>query len=208
MKPHRKLTRRSFLGQVAGGAVLAGGALALVEGRASAQTTDSDPTDLPGLGRGGGRTTDRDTGPGADPIGRGRGSAPRQAVCSDSDAGDPQGRGRRCHRYANDIDDRGMDREPPRTGITDNDRGSPNADMEGRGRGGPGNRPQTGYTDHDPSDPAGNGRGGAGGPPYTGHTDADPGDRAGYGRGGSRRCTDADTGSYADAAGRGRFCPR
>ena len=30
----------------------------------------------------------------------------------------------------------------------------------------------------------------------------------GYGRGGSRRCTDADTGSYADPAGRGRFCPR
>ena len=30
MKPHRKLSRRSFLGRVAGGAVLAGGALALV----------------------------------------------------------------------------------------------------------------------------------------------------------------------------------
>ena len=152
--------------------------------------------------------TDRDTGPGADPIGRGRGNAPRRSGCSDTDAGDPQGNGRRCQRYPNDIDDRGADREPRITGITDNDRGSPNADMEGRGRGTPENRPQTGYTDHDPSDPAGNGRGGAGRPPYPGHTDADPGDRAGYGRGGSRQCTDVDTGSYADPAGRGRFCPR
>jgi len=207
MKASRKLSRRSFLGSVAGGLV-AGGALGLVSGRAAAQATDSDPSDVPGFGRGGTGVTDRDTGTGADPIGRGRGANRPPAGCSDSDAGDPSGRGRRCHRYANDIDDRGMDREPPRTGITDNDRGSPNADLEGRGRGTAGNRPPTGYTDHDPSDPAGNGRGGAGGPAYTGHTDADPSDRAGYGRGGSRRCTDADTGSYADPAGRGRFCPR
>lgn len=207
MKPARKLNRRSFLAHVVGGAVVSGGALAAVSGAARAQTTDSDPRDVPGFGRGGG-VTDSDTGTGADPIGRGRGTAPRLPACSDSDAGDPEGRGRRCHRFANDIDDRGTDREPPRTGITDSDRGSPNADMEGRGRGTPENRPQTGYTDHDPSDTAGNGRGGAGGPPYSGHTDADPSDRAGYGRGGSRRCTDADTGAYADRAGAGRFCPR
>lgn len=205
MRTLRRICRRSFLARVAGGIVIGGSSLALVTKRASAQATDSDQNDIPGFGRGTG-ITDRDTGTGADPIGRGRG--PRPSGCSDTDAGDPQGRGHRCHRYSNDIEDRGMDREPPRTGITDNDRGSPNADMEGRGRGSAGNRPPTGYTDSDPSDPAGIGRGGAGGPPYTGHTDADPGDRAGYGRGGSRRCTDADTGTYADPAGLGRFCPR
>ena len=177
----------------------------MMTGRARAQVTDNDSgehADVPGFGRGTG-VTDRDTGPNGDPIGRGRGERP--SGYSDTDAGDPEGRGVRGPRGPSDIHDRGLDREPPRTGISDMDRG-PYADTEGRGRGNAENRP-SGYTDGDPSDPAGNGRGGAGGPAYTGHTDADPGDRAGYGRGGSRRCTDADTGSYADPAGQGRFCP-
>ena len=206
MKPTRKLNRRSFLNRVAGGLAASGGAFALMWApRARAQHTDTDNQDVPLLGRGGNTgVTDRDTGTNADPIGRGRGQRP--SGYSDTDAGDPEGRGVRGPRAPSDIHDRGLDREPPRTGISDMDRG-PYADTEGRGRGNAQNRP-SGYTDGDPSDPSGNGRGGAGGPAYTGHTDADPGDRAGYGRGGSRRCTDADTGSYADPAGQGRFCPQ
>ena len=210
MKPSRRVSRRSFFLQAPGGAVSAAGALALMTGRAKAQVTDNDTganSDLPGFGRGGSGVTDHDTGANADPLGNGRGPGP--SGCSDNDAGDPEGRGRRCQHYANDLEDRGADREPQWTGITDNDRGSPNADLDGRGRGTREQEAQrpSGYTDGDPSDPAGNGRRYQGGPPYTGHTDADPGDRAGYGRGGAPRCTDADTGSHADAAGAGRYCP-
>ena len=89
MKPTRKLSRRSFLGRVAGGAIAGGAALTVLGGPAEAfQVTDSD------------------TGPNADPVGRGRGGR----SCSDSDTGrnaDPGGRGRRCGGG--------------RTGITDSD---------------------------------------------------------------------------------------
>lgn len=123
MKPTRKLSRRSFLGRVAGGAV-AGGALAMFAGPARAQNTrysgvtDSDTganADRPGYGVGTrNHYTDRDTGPNADaqfhgrgPNGRPGGSASGQGsygepqtACSDTDAGpdaDPGGRGRRCN---------------------------------------------------------------------------------------------------------------
>src|SRR5688572_14564101 len=113
MKPTRKLSRRSFLGRVAGGALVGGAALTVLGGRAEALQTDND------------------SGPNADPAGRGRG-------VTDNDRGrnaDPAGRGRG-------------------TGVSDNDSGR-NADPAGRGRG-----RATGVTDNDPSDPANGGRGG------------------------------------------------
>lgn len=110
MKTSRKLSRRSFFLQVAGGA-LGSGALALVGGRARAQTgpytgiTDSDSgsyADNAGHGRGPGgnrsgqpgRTGITDSDP-TDPVGSGRG---RYTGYSDSDSGpgaDPSGGGRR-----------------------------------------------------------------------------------------------------------------
>lgn len=106
MKSARKLNRRSFLARVAGGAVVAGGALGLTGGGARAgQVTDRDPSDPVGRGRGGGTgLTDADSGPGADPAGRGRGAS-----------GPPRGVG----EY---------------TGVTDADTGA-NADPPQRGRG-------------------------------------------------------------------------
>jgi hypothetical protein len=103
----RKTTRRSFLARVAGGALVLGGPLSLIAGRAVAgQVTDHDPTDPVGQGRGGGTgITDRDSGPGADPAGRGRGTDPSQS--------------------------RG---EGPVTGVTDSDYGT-SADPPQRGRG-------------------------------------------------------------------------
>src|SRR4051812_30091711 len=74
MKPTRRLSRRSFLARVAGGAIVAGGALTMVGAPAGAlQVTDSDRgpnADPAGRGRG---VTDSDSGPNADPAGRGRG---------------------------------------------------------------------------------------------------------------------------------------
>jgi hypothetical protein len=55
MKSVRKLSRRSFLARVAGGAVAAGGAMVMPTGTAQAQVTDSDSganADSPGRGRG------------------------------------------------------------------------------------------------------------------------------------------------------------
>ncbi len=81
MKPVRKLSRRSFLTRVAGGAVIAGGAIATLGGTAQAlQVTDSDSgatADPPGRGRGNRRIrgcTDGDSGATADPAGNGRGT--------------------------------------------------------------------------------------------------------------------------------------
>ncbi|MGQ0659647.1 hypothetical protein [Sphingosinicella sp.] len=105
MKETRKLNRRSFLAKVAGGAAIGGGALAVIA-PAAAQTgiTDRDPGDRVGYGRGGGTgLTDADSGPGADPAGRGRGaSGPPRGVgehtgVTDADTGssaDPPQRGR------------------------------------------------------------------------------------------------------------------
>ena len=76
MKPTRKLSRRSFLGRVAGGAILGGGALMAVSDTASAlQCSDSDSgpnSDPPGRGRSCGGCSDSDSGPNSDPGGRGR----------------------------------------------------------------------------------------------------------------------------------------
>ena len=109
MTPRRKLSRRSFLAKVAGGSVLAGGALFFVSGRAEAyQCSDSDPPP----GRGG------------DPSGRGRycGARPRTG-CSDNDSGrgsDPAAYGRHCRTA---------------TGYTDNDSGDPTNGGHGPNRG-------------------------------------------------------------------------
>jgi hypothetical protein len=79
MKTTRKLSRRSFLTRVAGGAVAGGGALMLLSGSAEAL-----------------QVNDADSGPNADPANRGRGSN-RIRGCSDNDSGsnaDPAGNGR------------------------------------------------------------------------------------------------------------------
>src|SRR5688572_21344730 len=93
----RKLSRRSFLTQVAGGAVAGAGAIILGAGEAGAVVqTDSDTgrnADPAGGGRGG--VTDSDSGRNADPVGGGRGG--RSNAVTDSDTGrnaDPIGRGR------------------------------------------------------------------------------------------------------------------
>jgi hypothetical protein len=184
MKPLRRLNRRSFLGQVAGGGA-AFGALGLIGGAAQAQTG-------PYTG-----VTDSDSGSHADNAGHGRGpggnasgqpqSGPQTGV-TDSDPTDPVGRGR-----------------GGQTGYSDSDSGA-NADPSGRGR--RGQPTQTGITDSDPTDAHGQGRGATGGRSenstrtrpdgstahYTGLTDTDSGasrDPANYGRG-SRDCRDAD----------------
>ncbi len=88
MKPTRRLSRRSFIGRVAGGAIVGGAALTVLgASTASAQVTDHDPTDSPGHGRG--NITDGDSGARADQAGHGRG--PRRRSCSDQDSGDSAG---------------------------------------------------------------------------------------------------------------------
>lgn len=105
MTPTRKLSRRSFLSQIAGGAVLVAAAVVIPTEEAEAQITDRDSgryADPVGRGRGRrrrrrGRTgiTDRDPG---DPAGNGRGYINRNRNCTDSDPGDPAGRSRFCRR--------------------------------------------------------------------------------------------------------------
>ena len=101
MKSMRKLSRRSFLTRVAGGAVAAGGAMVMLSGKAQAQVTDSDTgphADGAGHGRGNNHIrgcTDNDQGSNADQAGNGRGNR-----ISDSDNGpnsDPAGCGRGRH---------------------------------------------------------------------------------------------------------------
>jgi hypothetical protein len=88
MKPTRRLSRRSFIGRVAGGAIAGGAALTVLgAGAANAQVTDRDPTD--GSGHGRGALTDSDSGAHADQPGHGRG--PRRTRCSDRDSGDSAG---------------------------------------------------------------------------------------------------------------------
>ena len=80
MKGSRKLSRRSFLTRVAGGAVAAGGAMVMLTGKAEAQVTDNDSgphADGPGHGRGNNHIrgcTDNDRGSNADGAGNGRGN--------------------------------------------------------------------------------------------------------------------------------------
>jgi hypothetical protein len=170
MKPTRRPSRRSFLGQVAGGAVTAG-ALGVIGGEARAWQTG------PYTG-----INDNDSGSHADNAGHGRGpggnangrpveSQTGQTGYSDSDSGanaDPSGGGRRGR--------------PVQTGITDRDPHDPygqgrGTSMEGRGR--------NGYVQQ------GNGNISQ----YTGITDTDSGanrDPYGYGHG-SRDCRDSDS---------------
>ena len=96
MKNLRKLSRRSFMSRVVGGAVVGGGAMLALGGRASAlQVTDGDPGD-PANRTG---LTDRDP---SDPAG----NAPvRRRACTDNDTGsnaDAPGRGRGNGRSDND----------------------------------------------------------------------------------------------------------
>jgi hypothetical protein len=82
MKPTRRVSRRSFLVRVAGGALAGGAALTVLGGEAGAQgVTDSDtgPAADP-RGRGRGALTDTDSGPSSDQPGKGRG--PRRASCA------------------------------------------------------------------------------------------------------------------------------
>ena len=113
MKPTRRLSRRSFLGRVAGGAVAAGAAMTVLTGPAEAQGC-----------------SDSDSGRNGDPSGRGR------RCCTDSDRGryaDGVGRGRRCGRSGitdrdtgGNSDAAGNGRGPLRarpSGLTDGDSG-------------------------------------------------------------------------------------
>ncbi len=119
MSEKKKLNRRSFMARIAGGVAIAGGATALVTGKAEAQNytgrTDNDSgsnADRGGYGRTG--LTDSDSGNGADRAGYGLG-------------GNTGGRGR--------------------TGLTDSDSGG-NADNAGNGRGATRNS-ASGLTDGD-----------------------------------------------------------
>jgi hypothetical protein len=98
MKATRKISRRSFLGSIGGGAAAAGALLTLT-GCATLGYSDSDPYDpIGGGGRGGGRRGGG-RGEGRGDGGRGRGGRGGEGGCSDSDSGrnaDPSGRGRRC----------------------------------------------------------------------------------------------------------------
>lgn len=126
MKPTRKISRRSFLGRVAGGAIAGGAALTVLGESANAQVSDRDPSDAPGRGYTG--VTDNDSGSNSDRAGHGRGR--RNTGVTDNDPGDPVGGGR-----------------GRRTGLTDSDSGSW-ADPAGNGRGRRRARP-TGLTDGD-----------------------------------------------------------
>jgi hypothetical protein len=96
MKTVRRLSRRSFLGRVVGGAAVGGSALLVLGGTAEAyQVTDNDSgpnSDPPGRGRGRSGLSDSDP---VDVAGNGRGA--RHTTCTDSDSGpnsDGAGRGR------------------------------------------------------------------------------------------------------------------
>ncbi len=122
------MNRRRFLTRVTGGAILAGGALALISGRSSAQpaegdpnphdpdrryrrrypftrrgvVNDRDPTDERGAGRGTGHS-DRD--PAADPTCGGRERQPPNRI-TDADRSDPRGNGRGTGLWDMDPTDR------------------------------------------------------------------------------------------------------
>jgi len=137
----RKVSRRSFISRVVGGAMIGTVALIAPTAPAEAQFTDNDPYDPVGRGRRGRPYTgisDRDP---YDPYGRGRGRRRRRTGITDRDPSDPVGNGRgRRRRYT--------------SGITDRDPYDPVGN--GRGR-----RGRTGCTDSDGgsyADPAGNGR--------------------------------------------------
>ncbi len=105
MKPTRKVSRRSFMGTVAGSA--AGGALLFISGRANAQTSDADSgSQKDSAGRGETGFTDGDSGSNADRPNHGR----RPRSCTDTDSGpnaDGPGHGRGNRRTDSDPTDRG-----------------------------------------------------------------------------------------------------
>jgi hypothetical protein len=105
MKPTRKVSRRSFMRSVAGGA--AGGALLVISARANAQVSDSDSgPNKDSAGHGTTGYTDGDTGANADRPDHGR----RPRSCTDTDSGpnaDGPGHGRGNRRTDNDPTDRG-----------------------------------------------------------------------------------------------------
>ena len=112
MKTMRKLSRRSFMNRVVGGAVLGGGALAALGGRASAF-----------------QVTDQDTGPNSDPANR--------TGLTDSDSSDRAGNGHGQRRACTDADTGSGSDSPGHgrgTGVTDRDTGA-NSDSPGCGRG-------------------------------------------------------------------------
>jgi len=103
MRRFRKVTRRSFLASVAGGAA-AGALLTVSDDAAALQSgcSDTDPISNGGDPGGRGRTCANrpntgcsDSDP-SDPGGRGRNCTTAQRGCSDSDPSDPSGRGTRC----------------------------------------------------------------------------------------------------------------
>lgn len=122
MKPTRKMSRRSFLGQVAGGVV--GGAALVATGATAAEAM---------------QVSDRDTGANSDPAGRG------YTGYSDSDSGanaDRPNHGRRGRRPASSQrpctdNDTGRNSDPVGggrgNGRTDSDSGR-NSDRPGCGR--------------------------------------------------------------------------
>jgi hypothetical protein len=175
MRATRGLNRRSFLFSVTG--LAAGGSLLAPAAARALQPADQDsgPT-ADGTGPRG--RTDCDTGPSADPIGRGTGHG-RQTGVTDTDSGataDPENCGRRGTGkppgpYDSDPTDRAGDRR--RSGVTDRDPRDP----PGYGNREP-RRHIRGCTDSDTGryrDPARNGLG-------TGLNDRDPGDPAMCGR--------------------------
>src|SRR3954470_10493054 len=99
MKATRKISRRSFLGSIGGGAAAAG-ALLTLSGCATLGYSDSDPYDPIGGGGGGGggrRRGGRRGGSRGEGGGHGGGYGRGGGNCSDSDSGrnaDPAGRGR------------------------------------------------------------------------------------------------------------------
>ncbi|MDQ8757880.1 twin-arginine translocation signal domain-containing protein [Sphingosinicella sp. LHD-64] len=112
MKTERQLTRRSFLGRVAGGVAITGGAIVALQGKAEAgQVSDNDSgpnSDPPGRGYTG--VTDSDSGANSDRPNHGRSGGRRRGIqgCTDSDSGsnsDPAGRGRGTGRSDGDPSD-------------------------------------------------------------------------------------------------------
>jgi len=132
MREFTKFNRRSFMGRVLGGAVVAGGALAGIGGHAAAHpTSDNDPTDEGGRGRGTGRLphSDVDDAANSDPAG----NPGRLGHFSDSDSGagaDPARHGR---RMTDSDSGAGSDPANHRRAHTDSDSGE-GADPVNRGR--------------------------------------------------------------------------
>lgn len=136
MTPTHKLSRRSFVARIGGGAAAAVGLAALGGGEAAAfQTTDSD------------------FGANSDPPGRGRGNAGRSGI-TDRDPSDPAGNGRGLVINPQASTGAGAQSDPTNSGASGS--GAPGATASPGAASGAGRR----CTDSDlsPGDPAGRGR--------------------------------------------------